>query len=157
RPMPLPGGERVLTVESRSGGWPRLYTRLVSSGEVVAESPSFQSMGASVFSPDLAWVAGASGVWIYINPVNGPTNQRVTMKNDGTKHFTGLAFHPSGKYLAATSNDTTVKIYDTTTWQLAKTYTWDVGKLQGVCFSPDGTRAAVGSHKAYVVVWDVDL
>src|SRR5262249_2361197 len=71
----------------------------------------------------------------------------------GRKHCTPVAFHPSGRYLAATSNDETVKLYDTATWQLAKTFTWQVGRLRSVAFSPDGTRAAVGSDTGKVVVW----
>jgi WD40 repeat protein len=75
----------------------------------------------------------------------------------GRMHFTGVAFHPGAKYLAATSNDETVKVYDAQTWQLAKTFTWDIGRLRSVCFAPDGNRAAVGSDENKVVVWDVDL
>ncbi|MBA4191064.1 MAG: hypothetical protein C0467_24020 [Planctomycetaceae bacterium] len=81
--------------------------------------------------------------------------QRV--QNDTRSNFTGIAFHPSGKYLAATSNDQTVKLYDTTTWQVAKTFTWEIGRMRSVAFSPDGTLAAAGSDTGKVVVWDVDL
>jgi WD40 repeat protein len=77
--------------------------------------------------------------------------------NDNRKHFTGIAFHPSGKYLAATSNDATVKLYDTTTWKVARTFTWDIGKMRSIAFSSDGTLAAAGSDSGRVVVWDVDL
>jgi len=80
----------------------------------------------------------------------------------------GLAFHPSGAVLAAACNDGTVKLYDTTTWEVARSFAWDVGPVRAVCFSPDGTRgAAVGTGRAaargrakegaQLVVWDVDL
>lgn len=72
-------------------------------------------------------------------------------------HFTDLAFHPSGRFLAATSNDATVKLYDTSNWSLATTYTWDIGRMRSVTFSPDGLLAAAGSDTGKVVVWDVDL
>jgi WD40 repeat protein len=78
-------------------------------------------------------------------------------QNENSHQFTGIAFHPSGRYLAATSNDATVKLYDTTTWQVAKTYTWDIGRMRSIAFSPDGTLAAAGSDTGKVVVWDVDL
>jgi WD40 repeat protein len=80
-----------------------------------------------------------------------------TMKNDQNRNFTGIAFHPSGRYLAATSNDATVKLYDTTTWEVARTFTWDIGKMRSIAFSPDGTLAAAGSDSGKVVVWDVDF
>ncbi len=78
------------------------------------------------------------------------------LTNDSRFDFTGIAFHPSGRFLAATSNDTTVKLYDTSTWTVAKTFTWNIGRLRSVAFSPDGLLAAAGSDTGKVVVWDVD-
>ncbi len=74
----------------------------------------------------------------------------------GRRELTCIAFHPSGRFLAATSNDETVKLYDTDTWQIAKTYAWNIGRLRSVAFSPDGMLAAVGSDTGRIVVWDVD-
>jgi WD40 repeat protein len=79
------------------------------------------------------------------------------IRNDNRKEFTGLAFHPSGRFLAATSNDATVKLYDTQTWALAHAFDWKIGRLRSVAFSPDGTLAAAGGDKGKVVVWDFDL
>lgn len=83
------------------------------------------------------------------------TVQRI--KNTDGRHFTSLAFHPFGRCLAATSNDATVKLYDTSNWSLARTYTWDIGRMRSVAFSPDGLLAAAGSDTGRVVVWDVDV
>jgi WD40 repeat protein len=66
-----------------------------------------------------------------------------------------LTFTPSSRYLALSGNDGTVKLYDTATWQLARTYDWGIGKLTSVAFSSDGTAAAA-SDIGRVVVWDVD-
>jgi WD40 repeat protein len=71
-------------------------------------------------------------------------------------HFTGLAFHPSGQYLATTSNDALVRVYDPATRQLRQTLTWAIGKLKCVAFSPDGSLAAAGGDGGRVVVWDFD-
>jgi WD40 repeat protein len=79
------------------------------------------------------------------------------IKSDTRSRLTGVAFHPSGKFLAVASNDRTVKLYDTATWKPVKTLTWDIGRLRSVCFSPDGTLAAAGSDTGKVVVWDVDV
>ena len=80
-----------------------------------------------------------------------------TLTNDTLSHFTAIAFHPSGQYLAATSNDETVKFFSTATWQEAKRFTWEIGKMRSVAFSRDGMLAAAGSDSGKVVVWDVDL
>jgi WD40 repeat protein len=92
-------------------------------------------------------------VW-HVDNLSHPLTKIV---NTNRQHFTGIAFHPSGRYLAATSNDATVKLYDTTTWEVAHTFTWDIGRMRSIAFSPDGTLAAAGSDKGKVVVWDVDL
>ncbi len=74
----------------------------------------------------------------------------------GKKELTSIAFHPSGRYPAATSNDETVKVYDTDTWQIAKTYAWNIGRLRSIAFSPDGMLAAAGSDTGRIIVWDVE-
>jgi WD40 repeat protein len=84
-------------------------------------------------------------------------NVRLTLSHDNNHQYTGLAYHPSGWFLAATNNDKTVKFIDTTTWQLIRTFTWDIGKMRSIAFSPDGLLAAAGSDKGRVVVWDFDL
>lgn len=111
---------------------------------------------STVVSPDGRRVVVLDGVGLVVRTEpDWETAHRV--KNTGKKHFTGVAFHPSGRYVAATGNDTTVKLYDTTSWQVAKTYTWEIGRMRSVAFSPDGTLAAAGSDTGKVVVWDIDV
>jgi WD40 repeat protein len=95
-------------------------------------------------------------VW-RIDSANDWERESKTVENDSRRNFTGIAFHPSGRYLAATSNDETVKLYDTDTWDVAHTFTWKVGRMRSIAFSPDGALAAAGSDKGQVIVWDVDL
>ena len=107
------------------------------------------------FSPDRSKLVASSGssllVWDQPDGAGRPDLIRA-----GRQQLTDIAFHPSGRYLAATSNDTTVKLYDTSTWQLARTYSWSIGRLRSIAFSPDGTLAAAGSDTGRIVVWDVD-
>ena len=79
------------------------------------------------------------------------------VRADTRARLTGVAFHPSGRYLATVSNDKTVKLYDTSTWEVARTFAWEIGRMRSVAFSPDGTLAAAGSSSGKVVVWDVDV
>lgn len=131
--------------------------RNISTGESLDVSPPCVDIPELVtLSHDGRSFACRTRETIRIYPVEGAWVDVPTVVNDSKKHFTGVAFHPSGQYLAATSNDETVKLYDTATWQLAKTFTWNVGRLRSVAFSPDGALAAVGSDRGQVVVWDVD-
>ena len=75
-----------------------------------------------------AFLAGPAGKYGLIWRVSTLREPPVRIANDGRLHFTALAFHPSGRFLAATSNDATVKLYDTNIWALAKTYTWNIGR-----------------------------
>jgi WD40 repeat protein len=163
-PLFLPSGSEFLMVE---GGWVqerlrgeyRIVTRSTKTGEEVRRSDLLAERPVDwVISPDGAIVAGRVTVWVHVYPVRGSfTKPLATLRNTTRKEYTGIAFHPSGRYLAATSNDATVKLYDTATWEVAKTFTWDVGKMRSIAFSPDGTLAAAGSDSGKVVVWDVDV
>ena len=156
----LADGERLLTTE-REGSFAAstfLAFRSIETGEVLA-SVNIGNCDHPVLAaaPDgSAFVVLSKKVlMLFQEPrLKAPAH---TVHSDGKKHFTGIAFHPSGKYLAATSNDETVKLYDTTTWDVARTFTWDIGRMRSIAFSPDGALAAAGSDTGKVVVWDVDL
>jgi WD40 repeat protein len=158
RPMFLPDGKRFMALETRPQTRPHLFTRSVTTGEVLTESNSLAHyLLEATIAPDATLLAGTTGIWIHVYSVAEKLARPREVKNDTRKYFTGIAFHPSGKYLAATSNDKTVKLYDTATWEIARTFTWDIGRMRSIAFSPDGTLAAAGSDKGKVVVWDVDV
>ena len=63
---------------------------------------------------------------------------------------------PDGKRLIAVNNDAVVRVYDTATWAEATGYEWQIGQLTAVAVAPDGLRAACGSDRGRVVVWDLE-
>lgn len=156
----LPGTDRFALIEWV--GSPHPYYCVISlhdgaTGGVVETGvwggPTIELLTAGVDGSLVAVAKTALAVWRQADLTLPPA----VIRNDNRKHFTGIAFHPSGKYLAATSNDETVKLYDTTTWEVARTFTWDIGRMRSIAFSPDGALAAAGSDKGKVVVWDVDM
>ena len=104
---------------------------------------------------DLTLAAKCVGRNLWIHPSTGA--EPFTIVNDGRESFTAAAFHPLGKFLAVTSNDSTLRVYDTVNWRVATTFTWDIGRLRSVAFSQDGLLAAAGSDSTKLVVWDFDL
>ncbi len=161
-PQFLPCDEEFVRVgfESTSRGLVyHIATHATATGDELRRSAQ---LAAEVrdweISPDGRLAACRTTVWVHIYPLQQSfTKPLATLRNDNRKEFTGIAFHPSGRYLAATSNDQTVKLYDTDTWQVARTFTWDIGRMRSVAFSPDGSLAAAGSDTGKVVVWDVDV
>jgi WD40 repeat protein len=134
-----------------------LRTRSAASGSIAREVECPCEAGFDVrVSPDGDWVAFHSLTALHLIPTSDPAAQ-VKLRNPSRKHVTALAFHPSGRYLAVTSNDRTVRVHDRDAgWAVSHTYDWDIGKLKSVVFNADGTLAAAGGEKGSVVVWDVD-
>lgn len=111
-----------------------------------------------LFSPDGRQLVGFNDmtllVWSVPEVGTLGTPRRIT--NDNRKQFTDLAYHPSGQRLYATSNDTTVHVFDTEHWNWVSRFTWQLGRLKAVAVSPDGMLAAAGGDKGDIVIWDVD-
>ncbi len=153
----LPDGGRFIGVEFQPQVGSRLTIRAADRGEVVWESGKLTEHPEHIaLSPDGTNLVCHTRNMIFVHPVGGEISPEPSIRNDTRKYFTGLAFHPSGKWLAVTSNDRTVKFYDTETWAVAKEYTWEIGRLRSVAFSPDGTLAAAGADAGKIVVWDID-
>lgn len=155
----FPAGDwfAVLEVFYRTGGTSRFTVRDDATGEVLETVPVPASEPTQIrASPDGSCLVVRCGQVFNVWDATDFARPPVRVANDNRKHFTCVAFHPTGRFLAATSRDETVKLFDARTWKVVRTFTWDVGKLHSVCFSPDGTRAAVGSATGKIVVWDVD-
>lgn len=93
---------------------------------------------------------------LYAVDLDRPGSQPVKRLNTTLKHFTDAAFSPNGRWLATTSNDALVTLWDTATWQPVRQFAWEIGRLRSVAFSPDGTLCAAGSDTGKVVVWDFE-
>jgi WD40 repeat protein len=85
-----------------------------------------------------------------------PDLPAITRTNSSGEEFTAAAFSPVGRVLATTSNDATVTMWDTATWEPVRQYAWEIGRLRAVAFAPDGLTCAAGSDTGKVVLFDVD-
>jgi WD40 repeat protein len=111
-----------------------------------------------LFSPDGGQLVGFNHRTLLVWSVTDTHSlgQPRLVLNDNRKHYTACAYHPSGRYLYVTSNDATVQVFDTTTWDRVQRFTWQLGRLRTVTVSPDGTLAAAGNNTGQIVVWDLD-
>jgi hypothetical protein len=160
RPYFIENSTRFIRLEGKRDGRDdiTIVTYDSANGHQLAQSPPLADwLVNAVAAPDGRWFVGHIDSWLYYCPITADVGTARRIKNDNRSHFTDVAFHPSSKYIAATSNDTTVKFFDTTNWELAHVFSWKSGRMRSIVFSPDGTLAAAGSDKGQVVVWDVDL
>lgn len=134
---------QVVRRSARSGTPDATIRRTWGQPEVAAAAPDGGAVVQAVKSALIVWQVGSDAR---------------TVRSGTLKHFTGLAFHPSGAYLAATNTDRsgTVRLFDTTSWQVIRQYDWGLGRLECVAFSPDGTLGAAGTADGRVVLWDAD-
>ncbi len=161
----FPDGTQFATVERkyRPGSVPwtfatRVRVRATRNGRLIREAESDGPQATPVrVSPDGEWIAFTSAKFLVLHHGTELTRS-VRVPTPGKKPVTGLAFHPSGRYLAATSSDATVRLHDRdANWAVTRTFDWRIGGLRSVAFHPEGTLAAAGGEKGQVVLWDVDL
>jgi WD40 repeat protein/predicted Ser/Thr protein kinase len=85
------------------------------------------------------------------------TGQEVTaMQLGGVGQMKGLAFSPEGRWLASTTPDFKVDLWDAQTYQLSAQLSGHAGEIFAVAFSPDGRRLASVSLDRTVRVWDIE-
>jgi WD40 repeat protein len=158
----LPGSERFLSAERIFGGIAsqreRLAVRSRADGRLLHASPTvwIDSEMRVTGSPWSEFVVIQKQRELRVYRCDDLAAPPHVIRNGKRRNFTGVAFHPSGRYLAATSTDKTVTFFDTT-WAVARTFSWNIGKMRSVCFSLDCALAAAGSDEGKVIVWDVDV
>jgi WD40 repeat protein len=131
--------------------WDRKTGKLRKTLEVPFQ---YDHPAAITYSPDGSAIAGIYGPALRV--VEVASGREVAAIKPGQKHFKGLAFTPDGRRLIAVNTDAAVRVYDTATWSEVTGYEWQIGKLTAVAVAPDGLRAACGSDRGRVVVWDLD-
>ena len=149
----LPDGERFVTIEDVV----RIRS-FATNAELAAGRHRPMGSQQPQVSPDgrLLAAIGHGGVYVW----DLTTLDEEPQKIGGSTRFgdfRSFAFHPNGKTVAVIhGGPTLVKVYDVGTLQQVHKWSWGLGPLRSVAYSPDGTVAAAGSEDGRIVVWDVD-
>jgi WD40 repeat protein len=110
---------------------------------------------AVAVSADGTLLAVAAGMQLEVCEL-ASGQKRGSARSSGRRHFTDVAFHPSGRVLAASSNNETVRMFDTSSLAEVAAFNWEIGPVRRLAFAPDGLRAAAAGKTGRIVVWDVD-
>jgi WD40 repeat protein len=135
--------------------------KIIRLSDVTTGAEQATLRGHTNFPSDLAFsplgdtLAAPCGQFLCVWDVT--TGRLVCRVKAGRLHFQSAAFTPDGRFLATTGNDRTARLWDTRTWRQHTAYDWDVGPLVSLAVAPDGMRAAAGSKRGKIVVWDLDL
>ncbi len=133
-----------------------LVVRAANTGDVRATLA-----GPSTYIAQLAFAGGTELLvarWaasLFCADLTDPARTPRKVQNPSRKHFQSMAVHPAGPVLTV-DNDRLVRVWAVPDLTPYRTIEWNIGKLYAVAVSPDGTRAAVGSHTGKVLVWDWD-
>jgi WD40 repeat protein len=135
----------------------RLHTMDARTAKVIVERSlkhNFHVCNSLAFSPDAELIAAACGPNLLI--AQTLTGELVASRRVGRRHFNDLKFTPDGRRLVTVSNDETVRLWDTQSWNEVGGFEWKIGRLRTLAVSPDGMRMAAGADSGKVVVWDYD-
>ena len=118
-------------------------------------TPSMFAPVGNSFSPDgtrLATIGPKNTAKVY-DLANGGRDL-LTLEGHTAEVIT-IRFSPDGKWLATTSEDKSIKLWDAGTGRELNTFIGHTHYTSRVVFSPDGTRLASGSFDRTVKVWDI--
>jgi len=110
------------------------------------------AFGGTGESPQL--VSGTFGGWVRVWELE---SGQLTMEWRGhDAPVRGACFSPDGTLLATTSEDHTIKLWNTRDWSEVRSLRGHTDGVHSPVFSPDGSRLATCSRDRTIRLWDVE-
>jgi WD40 repeat protein len=137
-----------------------LHHQVLSLGDGQVRAQLFDCQGDDFhpkdFRPDGSWLYQAIAARVYGWEIVERSHRKIIVEQSQGKHFRAVACHPEGQRLGVVTTDNTISLYDIDSGSLMRTYSWDIGNLTCLKFTPDGTRCAIAGKRGKVLVFDLD-
>ena len=132
--------------------WDVLLGKVIRLIEGGADSQAVQSVS---FSPDGLVLASASGDNAYLWDVD--TGRQLNVFKGHSDRIRRISFGASGKSIATSSDDKTVRLWDVNSGQVLQVFETHDGVVKDVEFNPDGNSLATVSEDGLVRLWDTQF
>jgi WD40 repeat protein len=130
--------ERAVAVLNGPDGLERLGYRLTSAWAA-----------GVVFTPSGKVLVIAANSFLYF--ADATKYQKPRPIKTGIRTLTALAVSPDGQMLLAGGSPGTVEVYDVSTRTRKVTFDFEIGRVHGLAFAPDGCTFAAGGDEGLVV------
>lgn len=141
--------DSTIQVLDANNHYQEILSQPVGWGHGLAWSPDSQYL-ASIGRED-----NTIQIWSIATHQCKTTPQQQCMNYRGhTAQVEVIAWSPDGKFIASSSEDQTVQIWDVHTMRCLYTYRTPGIQVTALAWSPDGKRIATGDNQNQVQVWD---
>ncbi|CAL5873443.1 uncharacterized protein PFLUO_LOCUS7722 [Penicillium psychrofluorescens] len=156
RPVPLLSTRSKMSVILCTAGYDhtiRFWEALSGICSRTIQHPDSQ-VNRLCITPDKRYLAAAGHNNVKLYDIKS-TNPNPVMTFDGhTNNITGVAFHCEGKWMVTSSEDGTVKVWDTRTGSLQRNYVHRAA-VNDVVIHPNQGELISGDRAGMVRVWDL--
>lgn len=156
-------GIQFATLDSSASRGVSLRIWSMDEGIVTLDEKLGSSSSVSM-GPGLAWSADGQYIFYTIAPATGDNSIGVIKTGDGSlvktipmdQHGpTVFAVSPNGRWLAVNGSTSTAKLYDLSTFTLARNLVGPTSGCNALTFSADSARLLTGSHDNAAILWNV--
>jgi G protein beta subunit-like protein len=107
-------------------------------------------------SPDKRWLAAAGHEDVKLYDIRSQNGQPLLTFKGHTGNITGVAFHIESKWMVTSSEDHTLKIWDTRTGTIQRNYAHDYA-VNDVVIHPNQGELISCDRGGFVKIWDLGL